>query len=45
MLYAHELEAYNVPQIFLDKPVEEILQQLYYMYANELNYYRVQLRS
>lgn len=34
-----------IPQIFLDRPVEEILQQLYYMYASELNYYHVQLRS
>jgi hypothetical protein len=35
----------NVPQVFLDRPVEEILQQLYYMYSSELNYYHVQLRS
>ncbi len=35
----------NVPHIFLDRPVEEIIQQLYYMYSNELNYYHVQLRS
>lgn len=35
----------NVPQVFLDRPVEEIIQQLYYMYASELNYYHVQLRS
>lgn len=32
-------------QVFLDKPVEEIVQQVYYMYSNELAYYRVQLRS
>jgi TRAP-type C4-dicarboxylate transport system permease small subunit len=34
-----------VPLVFLDRPVEEILQQLYYMYASELNDYHVQLRS
>jgi uncharacterized membrane protein YidH (DUF202 family) len=34
-----------VPQGFLDKPVEEIIQQVYYVYSNELAYYRVQLRS
>lgn len=34
-----------VPQVFLNTPVEEIIQRLYYMYANELNYYHVQLRS
>ncbi len=33
-----------VPQVFLDKPVEEILQELYHRYANELHYYQVQLR-
>lgn len=31
--------------LYLDKPVEEILQQLYYMYAKELSYYRIQIRS
>ena len=34
-----------VPMVYLDKPVEEILQQLYYMYAKELSYYRIQIRS
>ena len=34
-----------VPQIYLGKPVEEIFQQLYDMYANELRYYQVQLRA
>jgi hypothetical protein len=33
-----------IPQIFLDKPVEEILRTLYHMYVSELSYYRVQLR-
>jgi hypothetical protein len=28
----------------LDKPIEEILQQVYYTYASELTYYRVQIR-
>ena len=41
---------YGIPQLsislfYLDKPVEEILQQLYHMYAKELSYYRVQIRS
>lgn len=35
----------NIPQIYLDQPVEEILQRLYHMYASELSYYHVQLRS
>jgi len=30
---------------YLDRPVEEILQQLYHMYAKELSYYHVQVRS
>lgn len=34
-----------LPQVFLSKPVEDIIQELYHRYANELNYYRVQLRS
>lgn len=34
-----------VPQIYLDRPVEEIMQRLYYEYTNELSYYRVQLLS
>jgi hypothetical protein len=34
-----------VPQMYLDRPVEEILQQLYYIYSSELSYYGVQLRS
>lgn len=34
-----------VPQIYLAQPVEEILHQVYYMYANELGYYRIALRS
>jgi hypothetical protein len=33
-----------VPQVFLERPVEEILSTLYYTYANELAYYHVQLR-
>ena len=33
-----------VPQIYLDKPVEEILQSLYHRYSNELSYHRIQLR-
>jgi len=33
-----------VPQVFLERPVEEILRTLYYSYASELSYYRVQLR-
>lgn len=33
-----------VPQVYLNKPVEEILQQVYYMYSQELGYYRVQVR-
>jgi hypothetical protein len=33
-----------VPQLYLGRPVEEILNALYYGYANELNYYHVQLR-
>ena len=32
------------PQIYPDQPVEEILHQVYYMYANESGYYRVLLR-
>lgn len=38
------IPALIVPQIYLDKPVEEILQQLYYIYSSELSYYGVQLR-
>lgn len=34
-----------IPMVYLDKPVEEILQQLYHMYAKELSYYRIQIRS
>ncbi|HVU68869.1 MAG TPA: hypothetical protein VHD63_17165 [Ktedonobacteraceae bacterium] len=34
-----------LPSVYLDKPVEEILQQLYHIYAKELNYYQVQIRS
>ncbi len=34
-----------IPQRYLDKRVEEILQQVHYTYASELNYYRVQIRS
>src|SRR5258708_6033034 len=33
-----------VPQVCLERPVEEILRTLYHMYASELSYYRVQLR-
>lgn len=33
-----------VPQVYLDRPCEEILHWLYYMYANELNYYQVRLQ-
>jgi len=33
-----------VPRIYMDKPIEEILQQVYYTYASELSYYRVQIR-
>lgn len=41
---------YGIPQLsisllYLDKPVEEILQQLYHIYAKELSYYHVQIRS
>lgn len=32
-----------VPQVFLDRPVEEVMQRLYYEYAHILGYYRVQL--
>ena len=32
------------PQVFLEKPVDEILQRLYAGYANELFYYRIRLR-
>jgi hypothetical protein len=34
-----------LPSVYLDKPVEEILQQLYHIYEKELNYYKVQIRS
>jgi hypothetical protein len=33
-----------VPQVFLERPVAEILPQIYYQYVHELSYYRVQLR-
>ena len=41
---------YKIPflmlsSVYLDKPVEEILQQLYHIYKKELNYYQVQFRS
>lgn len=39
------IPALLVPQVYLDRPVEEILQQLYYIYSSELSYYGVQLRS
>lgn len=32
------------PQVLLDKRLEEVLSQVAYVYANELNYYRVQIR-
>ncbi|HEX7735952.1 MAG TPA: hypothetical protein VF458_13895 [Ktedonobacteraceae bacterium] len=32
-----------MPQVYLDRPVEEIMQRLYYEHMNELSYYRVQL--
>lgn len=32
-----------IPQVFLDRPVEEVMQRLYYEHMNELSYYRVQL--
>lgn len=35
----------SVSLFYLDRPVEEILQQLYHMYAKELSYYHVQIRS
>ena len=33
-----------VPQVYLERPVAEILHQAYYMYANELNYYHVRIQ-
>lgn len=33
-----------VPQMYLEKPVEEILQRVYHMYSSELSYHNVQLR-
>ena len=30
---------------YLDKPVEEILQEVYHMYTKELNHYQIQIRS
>ncbi|MBA2680631.1 MAG: hypothetical protein H0U76_19825 [Ktedonobacteraceae bacterium] len=33
-----------VPQLYLERSSEEILRQVYYMYANELSYYHVRLQ-
>jgi hypothetical protein len=30
---------------YLDKPVEEILQSLYHVYAKELSYYQIKIRA
>lgn len=39
------IEDFHARQIYVGKLVEEIPQQLYYMYASELSYYLVQLQS
>ena len=33
-----------IPQVYLARPVEEILQQLYHIYSSELSSYHIQLR-
>ncbi|HEU5376953.1 MAG TPA: hypothetical protein VFV38_16100 [Ktedonobacteraceae bacterium] len=33
-----------IPQIYLEKSVEEILQQLSALYANDLSHYHIQLQ-